>query len=543
MPHRILLVTLNAKYMHASLGLRYLRANMERYGGLDLTLCTSLHEFTIHSAAKKIVDDLVVQCGPWDAQGVHIIGFGVYIWNVEQTLAVMRLLKDQRPDIRLVLGGPEVSHEWEQQAIVAQADYLITGWGAVSFPRLCHALIHGPKPLMKVIAGVQAPLAELDFPYDYYTADDLAHRVLYVEASRGCPFKCAFCLSALDKTAWAFELEPFLAHLQSLYARGARTFKFVDRTFNLKVDASVRILEFFLDLIARDPKDALFVHFELIPDHLPDSLKSCIARFPPGSLQFEIGIQSLNPQVQRAIARRQDTDKTRANIDWLVTQSRAHLHTDLIFGLPGESWESFAAGFDTLWAWGPHEIQLGLLKRLRGTPLALSAGPAMVFQDSPPYAVIQTDALSPEQVVAFTRLARYWDLIANSGRFPASMPLLLKGPSAFAAFADFSRSLWVTTTRTSGISPEALVDALYAYLTEVRALPASTVHAALLADYRGSGARAKPLVLQSELTRAKTAQSALGESSARHSGRQRRHLAGLDPQPASPSQERSSHAT
>ena len=100
MPHRILLVTLNAKYMHASLGLRYLRANMERYGGLDLTLCTSLHEFTIHSAAKKIVDDLVVQCGPWDAQGVHIIGFGVYIWNVEQTLAVMRLLKDQRPDIR-----------------------------------------------------------------------------------------------------------------------------------------------------------------------------------------------------------------------------------------------------------------------------------------------------------------------------------------------------------------------------------------------------------------------------------------------------------
>jgi radical SAM superfamily enzyme YgiQ (UPF0313 family) len=304
---------------------------------------------------------------------VHIIGFGVYIWNVEQTLALMRLLRQQRPDIRLVLGGPEVSHEWEQQTIVAEADYLITGWGDVSFPRLCRALIHGPRPLMKVIPGEQAPLAELDFPYDYYTPDDLAHRVLYVEASRGCPFKCAFCLSALDKTAWAFELEPFLAHLQLLYARGARTFKFVDRTFNLKVDASVRILEFFLDLIARDPQDALFVHFELIPDHLPDSLKSCIARFPPGSLQFEIGIQSLNPQVQKAISRRQDTDKTRCNIAWLVKQSQAHLHTDLIFGLPGETWESFAAGFDQLWSWGPHEIQLGLLKRLRGTPLALTA--------------------------------------------------------------------------------------------------------------------------------------------------------------------------
>ena len=542
MPHRILLVTLNAKYMHASLGLRYLLANMERYGGRDLKSCTSLHEFTIHSAVKTIVDDLLSHCGPRDAQGVQIIGFGVYIWNVQQTLDVMRALRAQRPEFRLVLGGPEVSHEWEQQAIVAQADFLITGWGDVSFPRLCRALIHGPQPLMKVIAGEQAPLAELDFPYDYFTPDDLAHRVLYVEASRGCPFKCAFCLSALDKTAWAFELEPFLAHLQSLYSRGARTFKFVDRTFNLKVDASIRILEFFLDLIARAPREALFVHFELIPDHLPESLKACIARFPPGSLQFEIGIQSLNPQVQKAIARRQDTEKTRSNIDWLVKHSQAHLHTDLIFGLPGENWESFAAGFDALWSWGPHEIQLGLLKRLRGTPLALTADPAMLFQDSPPYAVLQTDALSPEQVVAFTRLARYWDLIANSGRFPTSLPLLLAGVSAFAGFADFAAWLWSKTGRTSGITPEALVDALHAYLTEVRTLPAPIVHAALLADYRGSGARAKPRVLQSDLSRSKTAQSAVGESAARHSSRQRRHLSALDPLPVPPSQERPSHA-
>ncbi len=525
MSHRILLVTLNAKYLHASLGLRYLLANMRRYGGADLAACSSLHEFTIHSPAQTIADALIAECGAAGAGAVHIIGWGVYIWNVEQTRTVMRLLRQQRPDIRLVLGGPEVSHEWEQQVIVAEADFLITGWGDVSFPRLCRALIHGPQPLMKVIVGEQAPLAELDFPYDFYSLDDLAHRVLYVEASRGCPFKCAFCLSALDKTAWAFELEPFLHHLQSLHARGARTFKFVDRTFNLKVDSSVRILEFFLDLIARNPKDALFVHFELVPDHLPDSLKSCIARFPPGSLQFEIGIQSLNPEVQKIIARRQDTDKTRANIDWLVSHSQAHLHTDLIFGLPGESWESFAAGFDMLWSWGPHEIQLGLLKRLRGTPLALTAGPAMVFQDRSPYAVLQTDALSSKQIIEFTRLARYWDLVANSGRFPASMPLLLQGKSAFAAFADFAQWLWNHTGKTSGITPEALVDALHGYLTEVRQLSTSLVHTSLLSDYQGSGARAKPLVLQSDLTRAKKAQSARAETSARHSTRQRRHLA------------------
>ena len=153
----------------------------------------------------------------------------------------------------------------------------------------------------------------------------------------------------------------------------------------------------------------------------------------------------------------------------------------------------------------------------------------MVFQDSPPYAVVQTDALSPEQVVAFTRLARYWNLIANSGRFPSSLPLLLKGKSAFAGFADFAVWLWNKTERTSGITPEALVDALHAYLTEVRSIPAPVVHAALLSDYRGSGARAKPLALQSHLTRAKKAQSAVAESSARHSVRQRRHLAALDP--------------
>ena len=153
----------------------------------------------------------------------------------------------------------------------------------------------------------------------------------------------------------------------------------------------------------------------------------------------------------------------------------------------------------------------------------------MVFQDSPPYAVVKTDALSPEQVVAFTRLARYWDLIANSGRFPASLSLLLEGASAFAGFADLAHWLWNKTERTSGITPEDLVDALHAYLTSVRAFPAPDVHAALLADYRGSGARAKPLVLQSDLTRAKKAQSAVAESSARHSVRQRRHLAAPGP--------------
>ena len=232
MPHRIVLATLNAKYIHASLGLRYLRANMERYGGTDLDAFTELREFTIQRTPQDIVDELVSALGPAENGAVHIVGLGIYIWNVGPTTRVIELLKAQRPDVRVVLGGPEVSHELGNQPIVTAADYVITGWGDVSFPKLCRALVHGPQPLMKIIAGEQPALDDITMPYDHYSDVDLAQRVLYVEASRGCPFKCAFCLSALDKTAWAFDLDAFLAELASLYGRGARTFKFVDRTFN-----------------------------------------------------------------------------------------------------------------------------------------------------------------------------------------------------------------------------------------------------------------------------------------------------------------------
>ena len=266
-PPAIILSTLNARYIHASLGLRYLLANMARHGGADLRARTILLEFTV-----------------------------------------------ARPALKIVLGGPEVSHEREGQEIVRLADYLITGWGDVSFPRLCRALLHGPEPLMKVISGEQPALEEIELPYAEYSTGDLAHRLLYVEASRGCPFKCEFCLSALDKTAWAFDLERLLAALETLHQRGARNFKFVDRTFNLKIDSSLTILQFFLDRLTPD----LFLHFEVIPDHLPARLKAMIARFPTGVLQLEIGIQTFNPAVQQVISRRQDNARTCANVVLMV---------------------------------------------------------------------------------------------------------------------------------------------------------------------------------------------------------------------------------
>jgi radical SAM superfamily enzyme YgiQ (UPF0313 family) len=514
----IILATLNAKYIHASLGLRYLLANMG-----DLKPRTLLREFTIARPPQAVVDELLAALGECPEGAAQVIGFGVYIWNVTPTCDVVRLLKAQRPAVKVVLGGPEVSHEVDEQAIVQLADHVITGWGDVSFPKLCRALLHGPRPLMKVIAGEQPPLDQIALPYAEYTDADLAHRLLYVEASRGCPFKCEFCLSSLDKTAIAFDLEAFLAQMQGLYERGARNFKFVDRTFNLKIDASVRILQFFLDRLSPD----LFVHFEVIPDHLPERLKAMIAQFPPGVLQFEVGIQSFNVEVQQRISRKQDNAKTEANLAWLVNESNAHLHTDLIFGLPGESLASFALGFDRLHALKPHEIQLGILKRLRGTPIARHTEPfQMVFDPAPPYTVLQTGAVDAATLQRFTRLARYWELVANSGRFKRTLAVLLSIPtpvaatqnlpqtapqadlqdaaregSPFNAFLNFSDWLWQTTGKTSGLSPEMLVDALFDYLCAQPGLSAAAVQQTLLADYVASGARANPAALKGLLPR------------------------------------------
>lgn len=501
----IILCTLNAKYIHASLGLRYLLANMG-----ELASRTVLREFTIHRRPQELADELL-------ALQPRIIGLGVYIWNVTESTELVRLLKEARPDVKIVLGGPEVSHEWEEQAIVQRADHLITGWGDVSFPALCQSLLHGPRPLMKVITGVQPDLADIALPYDQYTAADLAHRLLYVEASRGCPFSCEFCLSSLDKTARAFPLDAFLAAMDRLYQRGARNFKFVDRTFNLKVDASVRILQFFLDRLTPD----LFLHFEVIPDHLPARLKELLVQFPPGVLQLEVGIQTFDGAVQQRISRRQDNDKTAANLAWLAQHTHAHLHTDLIFGLPGETLQGFADGFDRLYALRPHEIQLGLLKRLRGTPIARHTQVwAMHYTVEPPYTVLQTGVVDVATVQRFIRLARYWDLVANSGRFTASLEMLLQGPSAFAAFLAWSDWLWQTTGKTHGLTPEDLVDALFRYLTTERKLPHDAVRAGLLADYVASGARAMPLCLRGVLPHrpavSRAAARALAERQDRH---------------------------
>lgn len=505
----ILLTTLNARYAHAALGLRYLLANMG-----ELTEQTTIQEFVIGLRPTDIVEKILAHRQP---DQKLIVGFGVYIWNVIEITQIVAILKQVAPEVVIILGGPEVSHETDKQEIIRLADYVITGWGDITFADLCRQILNGPKPLMKVHAGAQPPLTELKLPYQLYSDTDIRHRTLYVEASRGCPFKCEFCLSSLDKTAWPFDIDQFLAEMESLYQRGARLFKFVDRTFNLNIKTSLKIMQFFLDKLEANPADPVFAHFEVVPDHLPDALKEGIRKFPEGTLQFEIGIQSFNPEVQSLISRKQNNQKAAENIRWLCTESHAHLHVDLIAGLPGETMESFGKGFDHLVAVGPHEIQFGILKRLRGTPIIRHTDEyALRFDPQPPYTILENRDIPFTDMQRLVRFARYWDMVANSGRFANTLPVML-GDAPFARFMAFSDWIFANTDATHRIALDRLAALVGQWLQQHDNMPAEEVKALLAGDYAGSAQHQ-----QGASHKGHQAKEAKGKSTPQ---RQRQHLA------------------
>jgi radical SAM superfamily enzyme YgiQ (UPF0313 family) len=468
----LVLATLNARYIHSAFGLRYLLANLG-----DLQSRAVLAEFDINQRPLEIVEAIL-------AREPRIVGFGVYIWNVTPTTEVVALLKRLRPDLTIILGGPEVSYESDAQEIVHLADHTITGEADLKFAEVCRALLAG-EALPKIIAAEIPALNSVTLPYELYSDEDLRHRVLYVEASRGCPFTCEFCLSSLDIPVRAFALEPFLAALDRLLARGARQFKFVDRTFNLHLPTSTAILQFFLDRW----RDGLFLHFEMIPDRLPEALRGLIAKFPPGALQFEVGIQTFDDATSRNISRRQNLAKLEDNFHHLREHTGVHIHADLIVGLPGEDLASFGRGFDRLVALRPQEIQVGILKRLRGTPIVRhDAEWGMLYSPQPPYEILQTRLIDFTALQRMRRFARYWDLVANSGNFLVTAPLLWEGgESPFSSFLRFSDWLGATLGQRHGIALATLAESLFQFLITERNLDPDRVTATLAQDWQRGG--------------------------------------------------------
>jgi radical SAM superfamily enzyme YgiQ (UPF0313 family) len=477
----ILLTTLNARYAHAAFGLRYLLANMGA-----LADRTEMVEFVANAPTKETLDAIV-------ARSPRIIGIGIYIWNVEPATRLVAELKRELPQATIVLGGPEVSYEVDEQEIVRLADYVITGEGDLAFAALCGDLLDGRAPSGKVINAPLPALDTLKFPYHLYDDKDLSHRVIYVEASRGCPYTCEFCLSALEIPVRQFPLEPFLTEMRALFERGARRFKFVDRTFNLNLRTSRAILEFFLERY----EPGLFLHFEMIPDRFPESLRGVIQRFPDGALQFEVGVQTFNDDISALISRRQDNAKLEENLRFLRDETGVHVHADLIVGLPGETAASFAAGFDRLVALGPQEIQVGMLKRLRGTPIVRhDAAWQMVYHASPPYEIVATRSIDRKTMAALREFARFWDLVVNSGNFHEAAPLLWERRSPFAGFAEFAAWCHARFQRSWAIPLPALAEAVFEFLVTVRGLPRQATAETIWRDYQRGGRYDRPAFLQ-----------------------------------------------
>jgi len=506
----IVLSTLNARYIHASSGLRCLRANLGK-----LRVRSALAEFTIGQRPLEIAGAIL-------ALQPRILGLGVYVWNVLPLTELVALLKRLRPELLIILGGPEVSYECDLQEIVRLADHTISGEADLVFPEVCQKILDGCPPAQKVIPAPPPDLAQVVLPYDEYTADDIAHRLIYVEASRGCPFECEFCLSSLDIPVREFPIEPFLAAMERLLERGVRHFKFVDRTFNLHIETSRRILGFFLARL----QPGLFLHFEMIPDRLPADLRELILRFPPGTLQFEVGVQTFNLEVAAAIHRRQDVARLEDNFRFLRKSTGVHVHADLIAGLPGETVESFAAGFDRLVALGPQEIQVGMLKRLRGTPIVRhDAEWGMVYSPLPPYEILQNRLIDSATMQRMRHFARCWDLVGNSGRFTMTLPEFWSGGvSPFGGFMRFSDWFFAREGRLHGIALPHLVEQVFWFLTEELSRPADAIADSLWRDARRTGQTELPAAVRARLPAGTAAASSHGGPVlSRTTGRQARH--------------------
>lgn len=465
-----MLAAINAHYAHVAFGLRRLQAHLGCYQEN-----TQLLEFTLQQSAHEIAEAIL-------ARKPRLVGLSLYIWNIEIATAVAAVIRAVSPETVLVCGGPEMTGDPARSPVAPFADYIIRGEGEEAFLTLVHTLLQGHVPPDKIIDASPPDLSLLADPYPLYTEQDIAHRVIYVEASRGCPRRCAFCLSGAFPCLRYFPLHAFLHSMSRLLDRGARRFKFIDRTFNVDLNRMHTILRFFRE---RPEIEQLHLHFEIMPDHLPPDTLALLASFPHDALHLETGVQSVNPDIQKAIRRYQRIEPSLENLHWLRTHTGCQLHADLIFGLPGESIDSFAEGFNRLVALDVQELQLGLLKNLPGTPLGALSSPDTVYDTNPPYELLQNEHYSFDALQRMKRFAKYFDLLHNHGNFPESLALLRQlPPSPFHVFEALTEQIWEQEGKTYGIPLVKMAEHLHIFLCACLPDRKSTVSAVIEKDFR-----------------------------------------------------------
>ncbi|HZG54885.1 B12-binding domain-containing radical SAM protein [Paenibacillus sp.] len=438
---KTVLATLNAKYIHMSLALRYLKAYSERDFDIELA------EYTIKDPAMNVVSDLF-------RHAPDVVGFSCYIWNIEETIGIIRMLKKVLPRVRVVLGGPEVSYDtqyWLER--VPEVDFVVMGEGEETLHQLLGELRDGTEKFHfvfglayrgrdgSVVLNPGRPKAELDaLPSPHYFADDvpqLPTRVVYFETSRGCPFSCQFCLSSIEVGVRYFDIERTKRDLLHLIRSGARLIKFVDRTFNIKRDYALEIFQFLID----HHGGSCVFQFEITADIMrPEVIAFLSEHAPPGVFRFEIGVQSTNDATNEIIQRRQNFAKLSRTVTMIRESGKIDQHLDLIAGLPEEDYASFRKTFNDVFALRPEELQLGFLKMLRGTGVrARAAEHGYVYMDHAPYEILGNDVLPFADIVRIKQaedvLEKYW----NAHRADATVRYLIERvfPSAWDFFQGF----------------------------------------------------------------------------------------------------------
>ena len=446
---KIILTTLNARYSHTSFGLRYLYANLK-----ELKNEAEILEFVINTSVQTLAEQIL-------EKNPKIIGIAVYIWNALDVSQLVNIIKKVSPQTIVVLGGPEVSYQ-PLRVNFDVADYIICGEGEISFYTLCKELLNNTCEQPRIIHSSKVDLQNIVLPYEDYTDFDIKNRHIYVENARGCPYECEFCLSSIDEKMRYLDIDIFLNELEKLWQRGARNFKFIDRTFNIKISYAKAILNYFL---SKD--EEYFLHFEVIPDNFPSELRALIKEFKEGCLQLEVGIQTLNLEVAKAIKRPLNIPKIKDNLQFLSQETHAHMHIDLIIGLPSESIESFGKNLNELYTLSTGEIQLGILKKLSGTTLDRHDKMyGMTYNDLPPYDILQNDLISFSQMQQLKRFARFWDIVYNSGNFQKTTALLFQDGKVYENFNDLSQWLYKRSESTYKISLDRMAEFLFEYMSK-----------------------------------------------------------------------------
>lgn len=402
---KILLTTLNAKYIHTNLAIRLLYELNYHHEGLEWK------EFNI----KEDKDEVARHCASFE-----VVAFSCYIWNITQTLAVAEKIKALNPNVKILLGGPEVSYEFEDVISLDQVDYIIVGEGETafqefltSFPNVEQVSSLVWKDGVEVKQNKMAPMFDLknfqySMPYRFDNPADLVNKVLYIETSRGCPYKCEFCLASLDNKVRYLPNESIKATLLYMMQHG-KVIKFLDRTFNIKKDFTLDIFKFILENYR--PENVF--QFEITADILhPDIIQFIHDHVPDNLFRFEIGIQTVNQKANLLVSRKQSFEKTTSIIKQL--DYKVEMHLDLIVGMALDQWEDIKFSIEEVFKLFAPEMQLGFLKFLKGTPVRKKHEEhGFKFDPMPPYQIIESNYLTKEELHQIVKLEHaleiYWN--------------------------------------------------------------------------------------------------------------------------------------